>query len=85
MIPTEDDDVQPPPPHVAVTSPAEARATLIARTINHIAEVRQYFADIDHWNTCVRKSHEALIDPDPDGTLRAWREKHEAQVKASVQ
>ena len=74
-----------PTRYVRVLSPAEARATLVARTINHMAEVRQYFADIDHWNTSVRKPHEALIDPDPDGTLRAWLEKHEALVKANVQ
>ncbi len=32
-------------------------------------EIAQIFIDIEHWNTSVRKPHEALVDPDPDGDL----------------
>ena len=32
-------------------------------------EIRQIFTDTAHWNENVRKPHEAIIDPDPDGMM----------------
>jgi hypothetical protein len=61
------------------------RAKLIARVVELRHEVAQIFVDTAFWNDNVRKPHEALIDPDPDGLLRLLLGKLDAQIKAWVQ
>lgn len=46
------------------------RESLLKRRDKLAHEIEQIFLDAEHWNTCVRKSHEAPIDPDPDGELK---------------
>jgi len=37
------------------------------------AEIDQIFMDAAHWNECVRKASEVVIDPDPGGDLDCAR------------
>lgn len=45
------------------------RDALIQRAKRLRTEIKQIFADAEHWNTHVRTRFEKLIDPDPDGEL----------------
>jgi len=47
------------------------RGKIILRAEALRESIKQYFRDIEHWNTSVRRSDEELIDPDPDGKLKA--------------
>ncbi|MGE3276747.1 MAG: hypothetical protein AB7O67_16670 [Vicinamibacterales bacterium] len=46
------------------------RQSIIARATTLREEIRQYFDDVAHWNTQVRRDGDAPVDPDPDGKLR---------------
>lgn len=46
------------------------KETLLKRRDQLICEIEQIFTDAEHWNLCVRASHEEPINPDPDGELR---------------
>lgn len=47
------------------------KESLLKRRENLAREIEQIFLDAEHWNTCVRKTSEAPIDPDPDGDLKS--------------
>lgn len=46
------------------------RESLVARAKYLKSEIEQIFLDAEHWNNAVRKPHEELIDPDPQGELK---------------
>lgn len=46
------------------------KESLLKRRDQLICEIEQIFTDAEHWNLCVRASHEEPINPDPDGELR---------------
>jgi uncharacterized coiled-coil DUF342 family protein len=48
----------------------KTRAEIINEAKRIRAECQQIFTDCEHWNSNVRKPHEAQIDPDPDGQLK---------------
>jgi hypothetical protein len=45
------------------------REQIIERAKTIRAEAQQIITDCEHWNAQVRKPHESVINPDPDGQL----------------
>lgn len=37
-------------------------------------EIDQILIDQEHWNRCVRKPHEKVVDCDPDGEMKKYRQ-----------
>lgn len=48
------------------------------------AECLQIFTDAEHWNTSVRKHHEKIIDPDPDGFLKRTIERIDSMLANEI-
>lgn len=46
------------------------KESLLRRRSRLAHDIEQIFIDAQHWNECVRETHEAPIDPDPDGELK---------------
>lgn len=55
-------------PMDSVSSHERKKIVLRMETLRE--SIKEYFRDIEHWNTSVRRSDEEPIDPDPDGKLK---------------
>jgi RNA polymerase-binding transcription factor DksA len=60
----------------------KTRSQIVSRAKQQLAEVQQIFIDENHWNRCVRKADEAMIDCDPDGQLKRIRAALEKMLAA---
>ena len=63
----------PPATTTAIANPfmttPKTRQEIIAAMLRQREEGKQIFLDTVHWNTHVRQSHEAEVNPDPDGMV----------------
>lgn len=48
---------------------SKTRSEIVAEAKRIREEIADIFAVAEHWNTCVRKPDEDVIDPDPEGQL----------------
>ena len=46
----------------------KTRNKIIKQAKKQLSEIRQYFTDVEHWNS-TRGPAEGRIDPDPDGSM----------------
>jgi len=55
------------------------REQIVSRAKAQLAEINQYFTDVEHWNTG-RGIVEGVIDPDPDGSMLRCKSALEAML-----
>lgn len=61
----------------------KTREQIVNEAKKQLAEIRQYFNDVSHWNN-TRGKKEGLIDPDPDGSMHRCQKALEEMLAKEI-